>query len=139
MHAAYCATRMGLNFRVRSCDTGSIGGTGSHEFQVLAESGEDLIAFSDSSDYAANIEMAEALAPAGEPAATAALTKVATPAVHTIDDAAFGNVVSAIAKTLLVLAEEDEHGKQAVIALVLRGDHELNEIKAEKLSAWPTR
>ena len=66
MHAAYCKafTRMGLNFRPVQADTGSIGGTGSHEFQVLAESGEDLIAFSDSSDYAANIEMAEALAPA---------------------------------------------------------------------------
>ena len=139
MHAAYCKafTRMGLNFRPVQADTGSIGGTGSHEFQVLAESGEDLIAFSDSSDYAANIEMAEALAPAGErAAATAALTKVATPNVHTIDEvAAFLNVApTAIAKTLLVLAEEDEHGKQAVIALVLRGDHELNEIKAEKLA-----
>jgi prolyl-tRNA synthetase len=81
--------------------------------------------------------MAEALAPAGErAAATAALTKVATPAVHTIDEvAAFLSVApTAIAKTLLVLAEEDEHGKQAVIALVLRGDHELNEIKAEKLA-----
>jgi prolyl-tRNA synthetase len=78
---------MGLNFRPVQADTGSIGGTGSHEFQVLAESGEDLIAFSDGSDYAANIEMAEALAPAGErPAATAALTKVATPNVHTIDE-----------------------------------------------------
>ncbi|MGL5536066.1 MAG: proline--tRNA ligase, partial [Aeromonas veronii] len=91
MHAAYCKafTRMGLNFRPVQADTGSIGGTGSHEFQVLAESGEDLIAFSDSSDYAANIEMAEALAPAGErAAATAALTKVATPNVHTIDEVA---------------------------------------------------
>ena len=110
---------MGLNFRPVQADTGSIGGTGSHEFQVLAESGEDLIAFSDTSDYAANIEMAEALAPAGErAAATKALTKVATPAVHTIDEvAAFLNVApTAIAKTLLVLAEEDEHGKQAVIA-----------------------
>lgn len=138
MHAAYCAafTRMGLNFRPVQADTGSIGGTGSHEFQVLAESGEDLIAFSDTSDYAANIEMAEALAPVGErAAATKALTKVATPNVHTIDDvAAFLSVApTAIAKTLLVLAEADEHGKQAVIALVLRGDHELNEIKAEKL------
>ena len=111
MHAAYCTafTRMGLNFRPVQADTGSIGGTGSHEFQVLAESGEDLIAFSDTSDYAANIEMAEALAPAGErAAATKALTKVATPAVHTIDEvAAFLNVApTAIAKTLLVLAEE---------------------------------
>ncbi|MBZ6066797.1 proline--tRNA ligase [Aeromonas schubertii] len=139
MHAAYCAafTRMGLDFRPVQADTGSIGGTGSHEFQVLAESGEDLIAFSNSSDYAANIEMAEALAPAGErPAASAALTKVATPDVHTIDEvSAFLKVApTAIAKTLLVLGEENEQGEQPVIALVLRGDHELNDVKAEKLA-----
>ncbi len=138
MHAAYCAafTRMGLDFRPVQADTGSIGGTGSHEFQVLANSGEDLIAFSTESDYAANIEMAEALAPAGErPAATAALTHVDTPDVHTIDEvAAFLKVdATQIAKTLLVLGEENEQGQQAVIALVLRGDHELNEVKAEKL------
>ncbi|WP_368163679.1 proline--tRNA ligase [Aeromonas sp. R6-2] len=139
MHAAYCAafTRMGLDFRPVQADTGSIGGTGSHEFQVLAESGEDLIAFSNSSDYAANIEMAEALAPAGErPAASAALTRVATPDVHTIDEvSAFLKVApTAIAKTLLVLGEENEQGEQPVIALVLRGDHELNDVKAEKLA-----
>lgn len=139
MHAAYCASfnRMGLDFRPVQADTGSIGGTGSHEFQVLAESGEDLIAFSDSSDYAANIEMAEALAPAGErPAATAALTKVATPNVHTIDEvSAFLNVApSQVAKTLLVLGEENEQGQQPVVALVLRGDHELNDVKAEKVA-----
>ncbi|MGL5285936.1 MAG: proline--tRNA ligase [Aeromonas sp.] len=139
MHAAYCASfsRMGLDFRPVQADTGSIGGTGSHEFQVLAESGEDLIAFSDSSDYAANIEMAEALAPVGErPAATAALTKVATPNVHTIDEvSAFLNVApSQVAKTLLVLGEENEQGQQPVVALVLRGDHELNDVKAEKVA-----
>ncbi|QCG49081.1 proline--tRNA ligase [Aeromonas schubertii] len=139
MHAAYCAafTRMGLDFRPVQADTGSIGGTGSHEFQVLAESGEDLIAFSNSSDYAANIEMAEALAPAGErPAASAALTRVATTDVHTIDEvSAFLKVApTAIAKTLLVLGEENEQGEQPVIALVLRGDHELNDVKAEKLT-----
>jgi len=138
MHAAYCAafSRMGLDFRPVQADTGSIGGTGSHEFQVLADSGEDLIAFSTGSDYAANIEMAEALAPAGErPAATAALTTVDTPNVHTIDEvAAFFQVApSQIAKTLLVLGEEDDKQQQAVIALVLRGDHELNDVKAEKL------
>ena len=98
MHAAYCAafSRMGLDFRPVQADTGSIGGTGSHEFQVLAESGEDLIAFSTASDYAANIEMAEAVAPAGaRPAATAALTTVDTPNVHTIDEvAAFFTVAS---------------------------------------------
>ncbi|SIQ35883.1 prolyl-tRNA synthetase [Aeromonas sp. RU39B] len=139
MHAAYCASfsRMGLDFRPVQADTGSIGGTGSHEFQVLAESGEDLIAFSDSSDYAANIEMAEALAPVGErPEATAALTKVATPNVHTIDEvSAFLNVApSQVAKTLLVLGEENEQGQQPVVALVLRGDHELNDVKAEKVA-----
>ncbi|MBP8221377.1 MAG: proline--tRNA ligase, partial [Aeromonadaceae bacterium] len=138
MHAAYCAafSRMGLDFRPVQADTGSIGGTGSHEFQVLADSGEDLIAFSTGSDYAANIEMAEALAPAGErPAATAALATVDTPNVHTIEEvAAFFQVApSQIAKTLLVLGEEDEKQQQAVIALVLRGDHELNDVKAEKL------
>ena len=138
MHAAYCAafSRMGLDFRPVQADTGSIGGTGSHEFQVLAESGEDLIAFSTDSDYAANIEMAEAVAPAGaRPAASAALTTVDTPNVHTIEEvAAFFTVApSQIAKTLLVLGEEDEKQQQAVIALVLRGDHELNEVKAEKL------
>ena len=138
MHAAYCAafSRMGLDFRPVQADTGSIGGTGSHEFQVLADSGEDLIAFSTGSDYAANIEMAEALAPAGErPAASAALAVVDTPNVHTIDEvAAFFTVApTAIAKTLLVLGEEDEKKQQAVIALVLRGDHELNDVKAEKL------
>ena len=139
MHAAYCAafSRMGLDFRPVQADTGSIGGTGSHEFQVLAESGEDLIAFSTASDYAANIEMAEAVAPAGaRPAASAALTTVDTPNVHTIDEVcAFFNVAaSQVAKTLLVLGDADEQGQQAVVALVLRGDHELNEVKAEKLA-----
>lgn len=139
MHAAYCAafTRMGLDFRPVQADTGSIGGTGSHEFQVLANSGEDLIAFSTGSDYAANIEMAEALAPAGErPAATAALTHVDTPNVHTIEEVTSFLKVDAtqIAKTLLVLGEENEQGQQPVIALVLRGDHELNEVKAEKMA-----
>jgi prolyl-tRNA synthetase len=139
MHAAYCAafSRMGLDFRPVQADTGSIGGTGSHEFQVLADSGEDLIAFSTASDYAANIEMAEALAPAGErPAATAALTAVETPNVHTIEEVAafFAVAPTQIAKTLLVLGEEDEKKQQAVIALVLRGDHELNDVKAEKLA-----
>ncbi|WP_409420567.1 proline--tRNA ligase [Pseudaeromonas sp. ZJS20] len=137
MHAAYCAafSRMGLDFRPVQADTGSIGGTGSHEFQVLADSGEDLIAFSTGSDYAANIEMAEALAPAGErPAPAAALTQIATPNVHTIDEVCAFLKVDAkqVAKTLLVLGEPDEAGEQPVIALVLRGDHELNEVKAEK-------
>jgi len=134
MHQAYSKifTRLGLDFRPVIADTGSIGGNASHEFHVLANSGEDDIAFSDSSDYAANVEMAEALAPAGErPAPTAELTEVATPGVKTIDElAAFLSVApSTTVKTLVVCGDEEG----ALVALVLRGDHQLNAIKAEKL------
>ena len=134
MHQAYgkIFTRLGLDFRPVIADTGSIGGNASHEFHVLANSGEDDIAFSDSSDYAANVEMAEALAPAGErPAPTAELTEVATPGVKTIDElAAFLSVApSTTVKTLVVCGDEEG----ALVALVLRGDHQLNAIKAEKL------
>ncbi len=139
MHQAYCNifSRMGLDFRPVLADTGSIGGTGSHEFHVLANSGEDLIAFSTESDYAANVEMAEALAPAGErPAPAESATKIATPDAHTIAEvSAYLKVAEQqTVKTLLVKGEEDEQGKAGVIALVLRGDHELNEIKAEKIA-----
>lgn len=138
MHAAYTQifTRLGLDFRPVIADTGSIGGSASHEFHVLAESGEDDIAFSDSSDYAANVEMAEAVAPAGErPAASEAMEKVATPEVSSIEDVCrfFDCAPERTVKTLLVYGEADEDGKQALIALVVRGDHQLNEIKAEKL------
>ncbi|MAK43241.1 MAG: proline--tRNA ligase [Spongiibacter marinus] len=138
MHAAYTQifTRLGLDFRPVIADTGSIGGSASHEFHVLAESGEDDIAFSDSSDYAANVEMAEAVAPAGErPAASEAMEKVATPGVSSIEDVCrfFDCAPERTIKTLLVYGEADEDGKQALIALVVRGDHQLNEIKAEKL------
>jgi prolyl-tRNA synthetase len=138
MHAAYSQifTRLGLDFRPVIADTGSIGGSASHEFHVLAESGEDDIAFSDSSDYAANVEMAEAVAPAGErPAASEAMEKVATPEVSSIEDVCrfFDCAPERTIKTLLVYGEADEDGKQALIALVVRGDHQLNEIKAEKL------
>ncbi|MBV2127998.1 proline--tRNA ligase [Arsukibacterium indicum] len=138
MYSAYCNifNRLGLDYRPVQADSGAIGGSVSHEFHVLAESGEDAIAFSDSSDYAANIEMAEALAPKGDRAAPAsALTEVATPDAGTVAEvAALLNVAEAtIAKTLFVLAEPDEKGVQQLIALVLRGDHELNELKAEKL------
>ncbi|WP_281558750.1 proline--tRNA ligase [Thalassomonas sp. RHCl1] len=138
MFDAYCRIfeRLGLDYRPVIADTGSIGGDASHEFHVLAESGEDDIAFSDSSDFAANIEKAEALAPAGPRGeATQDLTKVATPGVKSIEEvAAFLKVdAQATVKTLMVLAPEDENGQQAVVALVLRGDHQLNEIKAEKL------
>lgn len=139
MHQAYCNVfeRIGLEYRPVLADTGSIGGAVSHEFHVLAESGEDDIVFSDSSDYAANIEKAEALAPAGErPAATQALTVVDTPDVHSIEEVCtFLNVdASQTVKTLLVAAEAKEGEVQGVIALILRGDHVLNEVKAEKIA-----
>ena len=124
-------TRMGLEFRAVRADSGAIGGSASEEFQVLAESGEDAIAFSDGDDYAANLEMAEALAPAGPRAAAAAtLERVATPDVRTIAalGAFLGVPAARCAKTLLVEAEGG-----GVVALVLRGDHELNALKAQKL------
>jgi prolyl-tRNA synthetase len=142
MHQAYSNifTRLGLDFRPVIADTGSIGGSASHEFHVLADSGEDDIAFSDSSDFAANVEMAEALAPQDPRAeASQALEKVATPNQHTIDEvsAALNVPACSIVKTLIVLGENntDEAANSAeapLIALVLRGDHELNDIKAEK-------
>lgn len=138
MYQAYCNIfeRIGLDYRPVIADNGSIGGSASHEFHVLAESGEDDIAFSNSSDYAANIEMATALAPAGDcPAGTKNLEKIATPEQKTIEAvSAFLNVpAKQSVKTLIVLAEPDEKGKQGLVALVLRGDHQLNEVKAEKL------
>ncbi len=138
MFDAYCRIfeRLGLNFRPVIADTGSIGGEASHEFHVLADSGEDDIAFSDVSDFAANIEKAEALAPQGErPAANAELTKVATPDVKTIEQVANFLAINEnqIVKTLLVKGEQaDDEATAPIIALVLRGDHQLNEIKAEK-------
>ena len=139
MYQAYCNifTRLGLDFRPVLADTGAIGGSMSHEFHVLAASGEDAIAFSDSSDYAANIEMAEAVAPAGERgAATLAISEVATPNAKTVADVAsvLGQPQSLVSKTLIVYGVKTEADKtQPLVALVLRGDHELNEIKAEKL------
>lgn len=139
MYQAYCNIfeRIGLDFRPVMADNGSIGGSASHEFHVLAGSGEDDIAFSNGSDYAANIEMASALAPAGVcPQGTQNLEKVATPNKKTIVDvSAFLKIpAEQSVKTLIVLAELDEKGKQGLIALVLRGDHQLNAVKAEKLS-----
>ncbi|MCM2679147.1 proline--tRNA ligase [Echinimonas agarilytica] len=136
MFEAYCRIfkRLGLDFRPVIADTGSIGGSASHEFHVLAESGEDDIAFSDRSDYAANIEMAEAICTqesANTP--TEAMTEFDTPNAQTIADLAeqFSIAASSSIKTLIVKADEDsEHN---FVALLVRGDHELNEIKAEKL------
>ncbi|QFU74746.1 proline--tRNA ligase [Halioglobus maricola] len=134
MHQTYSNifSRLDLDFRPVLADTGSIGGSASHEFHVLANSGEDDIAFSDSSDYAANVEMAEAVAPtATRPAASAELAEVATPGVKTIDDlAAFLSISpDTSVKTLVVNGEEEGQ----LVALILRGDHQLNTIKAEKL------
>jgi prolyl-tRNA synthetase len=133
MYEAYSRifTRMNLRFRAVRADTGSIGGNASQEFHVLADSGEDAIAWSDGDDYAANIEMAEALAPA-EPRgpASAPLQEVATPGVRTIAElTAFLKVAAGqCLKTLLV-----EGTDGGVVALVVRGDHELNAVKAQKL------
>lgn len=137
MHQTYCSIfqRIGLNFRPVLADTGSIGGTGSHEFHVLADSGEDDIVFSDASDYAANIEMAEALAPPVSQEAKAEAQAVATPNIKTIEEVSgFLNVTAdKVIKTLIVLGAADEKGKHSLVALVLRGDHQLNEVKASKL------
>ena len=135
MHQAYSNifSRMGLNFRPVLADTGSIGGSGSHEFHVLADSGEDEIAFSDGSDYAANIEKAEAIAPSTNRAdAIANKTEVATKDQHSIEEvSAFLSVdKQQILKTLVVEGTDGD-----LVALVLRGDHQLNELKAEKLEA----
>ncbi|WP_417658485.1 proline--tRNA ligase [Pseudidiomarina sp.] len=133
MHGAYCRIfeRLGLDYRPVIADTGSIGGSSSHEFHVLASSGEDDIAFSDSSDYAANVELAEAVAPSIErPAATAAMEKVATPAAKTIAALVeqFNLPIEQTVKTLIVHGAEEGQ----LVALIIRGDHALNEIKAAK-------
>ncbi|MGN9713024.1 proline--tRNA ligase [Acinetobacter variabilis] len=137
MYEAYCKifTRLGLDFRPVQADTGSIGGSGSHEFHVLASSGEDDIAFSTESDYAANIEMAEAILVGERAAPTQELKVVDTPNQKTIADVSnfLGTDPAHSVKALLVQGVATEEGKAApVVALFLRGDHELNEIKAEK-------
>ena len=139
MHQAYCAIfdRLGLDYRPVEADTGAIGGAASHEFHVLADSGEDDIAFSDSSDYAANVELAEALAPTIErPAPVAAMEKVDTPNAKTIEElvAQFDLPMEKTVKTLVVKGAE----KGQLVALLVRGDHELNDIKAEKLESVAT-
>jgi len=133
MFAAYSRIfeQIGLDFRPVQADTGSIGGNASHEFHVLANSGEDAIAFSDSSDYAANVELAEAVAPVeNRPDATQTMTIVDTPEQHTIEQISTFLKVKPeqCIKTLIV--EGTKEG--SVVALVIRGDHDLNEIKAEK-------
>nr|WP_024965652.1 proline--tRNA ligase [Pantoea sp. IMH] len=141
MYRAYsqCFSRMGLDFRAVQADTGSIGGSASHEFQVLAQSGEDDIVFSTDSDYAANIELAEAVAPAGGRAdATEALNEIATPDAKTIAALVeqFGVPIEKTVKTLMVKASAESG--HSLVALLVRGDHELNEIKAEKIDIVAT-
>src|SRR5881398_1391276 len=128
MHETYTRifTRLGLKFRAVAADTGAIGGTGSHEFHVLADSGEDAIAFCPQSEYAANVELAEAMAtPPTRGAPGAAMTTVATPGVRTIDDLCRLLKIppQQTVKTLVY------RGQQGLVALLLRGDHMLNEIK----------
>ncbi|MEF1283033.1 proline--tRNA ligase [Vibrio sp. M250220] len=136
MHDAYCKAfdRMGLEYRPVLADSGAIGGSGSQEFHVLAESGEDLIAFSTESDYAANIEKAEAAAPAGDRAEpTQEMTLVDTPNAKTIAELVeqFDLPIEKTVKTLFVKASDEVDAE--IIALIIRGDHELNEVKAENL------
>jgi prolyl-tRNA synthetase len=126
-------TRLGLRFRSVAADTGAIGGTASHEFHVLADSGEDAIAFSPDSDYAANIELAEALAPAQpRPAPAQTLQKAATPGRESIDEVSdyLGVAADRIVKSLMVVTGEGQE-----YLLLLRGDHTLNEVKAAKVFA----
>jgi prolyl-tRNA synthetase len=136
MHTTYSRifSRCGLDFRSVAADTGSIGGSASHEFHVLAESGEDAIAFASESDYAANIELAEAVAPLGERSApTMVMTLVDTPEAKTIRElvSQFDQAIEKTVKTLVVKAADE--GEHELVALLIRGDHELNEIKASKL------
>jgi len=136
MYDAYVRifTRLGLDFRPVLADNGSIGGTGSHEFHVLADSGEDAVVFSTGSDYAANIEKAEALPPEGAERAAPQETmhQVPTPGVRTIAALVegFDLPIEKTVKTLIVHAADG-----GLIALMVRGDHQLNEIKAENLEA----
>ncbi len=136
MYQAYSRifSRCGLSFRAVQADSGAIGGSHSHEFHVVADSGEDAIAFSGEGDYAANLEMAEAVAPAAEtPAGSETMRLVDTPDTRTIQELVeqFSQPVERTVKTLIVAAAEESEAD--FIALLVRGDHELNEIKAERL------
>jgi len=139
MYATYTRifTRLGLKFRAVLADTGAIGGEASHEFHVLADSGEDAIAFASNSDYAANIEMAQTLpSDADRPAPGQAMACIDTPDQHSIDAICQQLKVNAdqTVKTLIVQGINNAGNPEGVVALVLRGDHELNEIKAAKLT-----
>jgi prolyl-tRNA synthetase len=132
MYQAYTRifTRLGLKFRAVAADTGEIGGTGSHEFQVLAGSGEDAIAFSPESDFAANVELAEAVAPSQKRAsASQPMGKMATPGKHTCEEVSefLGIPIEKTVKSIVVMHNEE------MVMLLLRGDHMLNEVKASKV------
>ena len=137
MHRTYSEIfqRTGLDFRAVLADTGSIGGSHSHEFHVLAESGEDAIVFSDGSDYAANIEKAEALAPEyTNSSGTAPMVEIATPGVRTISDlSAFLSVEANQTLKALIISAVNHDGEAELFGLMLRGDHELNEVKAQRV------
>jgi prolyl-tRNA synthetase len=129
-------TRLGLKFRAVAADTGSIGGTGSHEFHVLADSGEDALAYCPASDYAANVELAEALAPSlPRAAATAAMEKIATPGKTTCEDvAALLNIPQTkMVKAIAIMRTETEDAPPRFALILLRGDHALNEVKTQKV------
>lgn len=138
MYDAYTRVfeRMGLVFRPVDADTGSIGGHKSHEFQALADAGEDLIAVSDGSDYAANIEKAEALAPSyPREAPGAERSEIATPGCHTVDEACAkaGVETKRMLKSLIVRSEKNKDGKYDLVMICLCGNQELNEVKASKI------
>lgn len=129
-------TRLGLKFRAVAADTGSIGGTGSHEFHVLADSGEDALAYCPGSDYAANVELAEALAPAApRAAATAAMEKIATPGKTKCEDVAafLGAPLTKMVKAIAIIRDLPEDNPARFALILLRGDHDLNEIKTQKI------
>ncbi|WP_027080880.1 proline--tRNA ligase [Luteimonas mephitis] len=136
MHAAYVRifTRLGLRFRAVQADSGAIGGDASQEFHVLADSGEDAIAFSTGSDYAANVEAAQAALPGARPAAAEAMRKVDTPTQKTCEDVAalLGIALQRTAKSIALIGTDADGNEQFVLALV-RGDHDANEIKLAKV------
>ena len=127
-------TRLGLKFRAVFADTGAIGGSASHEFHVLADSGEDALAFSETSDYAANVELAEAVSPGERPAPSEALRDIDTPTQKTCEDVAalMGIPLARTAKSIAIMGRDNDGKDQFVLALV-RGDHMANEIKLAKL------
>ena len=127
-------TRLGLKFRAVFADTGAIGGSASHEFHVLADSGEDALAFSETSDYAANVELAEAVSPGDRAAASEALRDIDTPTQNTCEDVAalMGIPLQRTAKSVAIIGSDAE-GKEEFVLAVVRGDHMVNEIKLAKL------